>query len=188
MVRHDRGKSPRDEAGGPITTRYGKDRGHGMNVRRRLRRPGVPDLDLAQLHTRIGQADVDDHHRLLFEGGYSFKQGGVQHRHRPGINQERGTAAWYADASRRDLSLARTMPRSTQTRATIRPYNLQGPVRSPRCAPPEGGRAVERRGPWRLLPVGIVALVLVRARHSACPDSGRAGLRPHTTQPSRAPD
>ena len=44
--------------------------------------------------------------RLLIEGGYSFNIERYNITNQPGIDQQRGTAAWYAGASRRDLTLA----------------------------------------------------------------------------------
>src|SRR5712692_3462389 len=111
---------------GAYYDKVGKDRGHGMNA-------GDDPVTASQLWTSpnyiTGSAKLTStiSNRLLFEGGYSFNKEEYNIVNRPGINQERGTAAWYANASRRDLSLGTHYASLDQNQGNYPDrYNLQG--------------------------------------------------------------
>jgi hypothetical protein len=84
--------------------RVGKDRGHGMNA-------GDDPATASQIWTSPNYSTgsvkwtLAASSRLLFEGGYSFNIERYNIVNQPGIDRPRGTAAWYAGASRRDLNL-----------------------------------------------------------------------------------
>src|SRR5256885_3860656 len=67
--------------------------------------------------------------RLLIEGGYSNNTEDYTNEYQPGLAQARGTAAWYAGASRRDLDLISTtsvpLIANVSTQSPLR-YNVQG--------------------------------------------------------------
>jgi len=81
-----------------------KARGHGMNA-------GDDPLTASQVWTspRYNDAAIKWTgaltNQLLVEAGYSFNYEEYVVENQEGINKERGTAAWYANASRRDASL-----------------------------------------------------------------------------------
>lgn len=81
-----------------------KARGHGMNA-------GDDPRTASQVWTspRYNDAAIKWSsplsNRLLAEAGYSFNYEEYVIRNQDGVNQERGTAAWYAGASRRDAAL-----------------------------------------------------------------------------------
>jgi Carboxypeptidase regulatory-like domain len=81
-----------------------KFRGHGMNA-------GDDPETASQIWTspRYNDAVVrytsPISNKLLFEGGYSFNYEEYVITNQPGINKDRGTAEWYAGASRRDATL-----------------------------------------------------------------------------------
>jgi hypothetical protein len=66
--------------------------------------------------------------RLLIEGGYSNNTEDYTNEYQPGLSQPRGSQAWYAGASRRDLDLIATtrapLAASTSTQSPLR-YNIQ---------------------------------------------------------------
>jgi hypothetical protein len=67
--------------------------------------------------------------KLLIEGGYSNNTEDYTNETQPGVNLARGTAAWYANASRRDLDLIATtrapLIANISTQSPLR-YNVQG--------------------------------------------------------------
>lgn len=81
-----------------------KFRGHGMNA-------GNDPLTASQVWTSPLYNDAalkwtnTTTGRLLLEGGFSFNYEQYVIVNQPGVNQERGSAAWYAGASRRDANL-----------------------------------------------------------------------------------
>lgn len=81
-----------------------KFRGHGMNA-------GDDPETASQIWTSPRYNDAvlrytsPISNKLLFEGGYSFNYEEYVITNQPGINQDRGTAEWYAGASRRDATL-----------------------------------------------------------------------------------
>jgi hypothetical protein len=95
--------SPKNKFGA-YYDKVGKDRGHGMNA-------GDDPATASQIWTSPNYSTGSVKwtstatNRLLIEGGYSFNLERYNIVNRPGIDQERGTAAWYAGASRRDLTL-----------------------------------------------------------------------------------
>ena len=84
--------------------RVAKDRGHGMNA-------GDDPATASQIWTSPNYSTGSlkwtstATNRLLIEGGFSFNVERYNITNQPGITQPRGTAAWYAGASRRDLNL-----------------------------------------------------------------------------------
>ena len=66
--------------------------------------------------------------RLLIEGGYSNNTENYTNEYQPGLAQARGTAAWYAGASRRDLDLVAStgvpLIANVSTQSPVR-YTLQ---------------------------------------------------------------
>ena len=66
--------------------------------------------------------------RLLLEAGYSNNTEDYTNEYQPGLSQVRGSAAWFAGASRRDLDLIATtkapLIASTSTQSPLR-YNVQ---------------------------------------------------------------
>ena len=108
--------------------KVGKDRGHGMTA-------GDDPATASQIWTSPAYmtgslkwtSTVSN--KMLVEGGYSFNKEDYNIVNQPGIIQQRGTAAWYAGASRRDLA------RNTRYTALANElgqypdrYNLQGAV------------------------------------------------------------
>jgi carboxypeptidase family protein len=95
--------SPKNKLG-VYFDRVGKDRGHGMNA-------GDDPATASQIWTspayETGSVKWTStaSNRMLVEGGYSFNLERYNIVNQPGIIKERGTAAWYAGASRRDLNL-----------------------------------------------------------------------------------
>jgi carboxypeptidase family protein len=95
--------SPKNKLGAYLD-KVGKDRGHGMNA-------GDDPATASQIWTSpayvTGSVKLTSTAtaRLLVEGGYSFNREDYNIVNQPGIIQQRGTAAWYAGASRRDLAL-----------------------------------------------------------------------------------
>lgn len=81
-----------------------KFRGHGMNA-------GDDPLTASQIWTSPRYNDAvlrwtsAVSSKLLFDAGYSFNYEEYVITNQDGINEERGTAAWYAGASRRDATL-----------------------------------------------------------------------------------
>src|SRR5713101_6447216 len=83
--------------------KVGKDRGHGMNA-------GDDPATASQIWTSPAYmtgslkwtSTVSN--KMLVEGGYSFNKEDYNIVNQPGIIQPRGTAAWYAGGSRRDLA------------------------------------------------------------------------------------
>jgi carboxypeptidase family protein len=84
--------------------RVGKDRGHGMNA-------GDDPATASQIWTSpnysTGSVKLTSTvtSRLLAEAGYSFNIERYNIVNQAGVIQQRGTPAWYAGASRRDLNL-----------------------------------------------------------------------------------
>ena len=80
-----------------------KARGHGMNA-------GVDVATASQVWTSPRYNDAvlkwtsPVTNRLLLEAGYSFNYEEYVILNQPGVNKERGTAAWYAGASRTDIT------------------------------------------------------------------------------------
>ena len=117
--------SPKNKLGVYID-KVGKDRGHGMNA-------GDDPATASQIWTSpayvTGSVKLTSTAtaRLLLEGGYSFNREDYNIVNQPGIIQPRGTAAWYANASRRDLSLG-THYAALDNQQGQYPdrYNLQG--------------------------------------------------------------
>jgi Carboxypeptidase regulatory-like domain len=95
--------SPKNKLG-VYFDRVGKDRGHGMNA-------GDDPASASQIwnspayETGSVKWTSATSNRMLIEGGYSFNLERYNIVNQPGIMKERGTAAWYAGASRRDLNL-----------------------------------------------------------------------------------
>ena len=95
--------SPRNKLG-VYYDRVGKDRGHGMNA-------GDDPATASQIWTSPDYSTGSVKwtstltNKLLAEGGYSFNIERYYIANRPGIMQQRGTPAWYAGGSRRDLAL-----------------------------------------------------------------------------------
>ena len=106
--------------------RVAKDRGHGMTA-------GDDPATASQIWTSpdYGTGSVKwtsvASSKLLIETGYSFNLERYNITNQPGINQERGSAAWYAGDSRRDLNLG-THWSSLDTNQGQYPdrYNVQG--------------------------------------------------------------
>src|SRR5438093_416430 len=119
--------SPRNKFG-VYYDRVGKDRGHGMNA-------GDDPATASQIWTSPDYSTGSVKwtstvtNKTLVETGYSFNIERYNIVNQPGILQERGTPAWYAGASRRDLSL-RTRDASLAHHQGQYPdrYNLQGSV------------------------------------------------------------
>lgn len=82
-----------------------KFRGHGMNA-------GDDPLTASQIWTSPRYNDAvlkwtsAISSKLLFDAGYSFNYEEYVITNQDGINKDRGTAEWYAGASRRDATLA----------------------------------------------------------------------------------
>lgn len=82
-----------------------KFRGHGMNA-------GDDPLTASQIWTSPRYNDAvlkwtsAISNKLLFDAGYSFNYEEYVITNQDGINKDRGTADWYAGASRRDATLA----------------------------------------------------------------------------------
>jgi Carboxypeptidase regulatory-like domain len=95
--------SPKNKFSG-YYDRVMKDRGHGMNA-------GDDPASASQIWTSPDYSTGSmkwtstPTSRLLVEGGFSFNIERYNITNQPGIDQPRGTAAWYANASRRDLNL-----------------------------------------------------------------------------------
>ncbi|PYQ75053.1 MAG: hypothetical protein DMG04_08440 [Acidobacteria bacterium] len=95
--------SPRNKLG-VYYDRVGKDRGHGMNA-------GDDPASASQIWTSPDYSTGSVKwtstltNKLLAEGGYSFNIERYYIANQPGIMQQRGTPAWYAGGSRRDLAL-----------------------------------------------------------------------------------
>src|SRR3989475_4533785 len=119
--------SPRNKLG-VYYDRIGKDRGHGMNA-------GDDPATASQIWTSPDYSTGSVKwtstvtNKTLVEGGYSFNIERYNIVNQPGIIQQRGTPAWYAGASRRDLSLG-TRYNSLAFQQGQYPdrYNLQGSV------------------------------------------------------------
>src|SRR3989441_208079 len=119
--------SPRNKLG-VYYDRIGKDRGHGMNA-------GDDPATASQIWTSPDYSTGSVKwtstvtNKTLVEGGYSFNIERYNIVNQPGIIQQRGTPAWYAGASRRDLSLG-TRYTSLANELGQYPdrYNLQGSV------------------------------------------------------------
>ena len=117
--------SPRNKLG-MYYDRVAKDRGHGMTA-------GDDPATASQIWTSPNYSTGSvkwtstASNRLLIEGGYSFNIERYNITNQAGIDQQRGTAAWYAGASRRDLNLG-THYASLDTRQGQYPdrYNVQG--------------------------------------------------------------
>jgi len=79
-------------------------------------------------HTASAKWTSTVSNRLLIEGGYSNNTEDYTNEYQPGLAQPRGSAAWYAGASRRDLDLIATtrvpLAASTSTQSPLR-YNIQ---------------------------------------------------------------
>lgn len=117
--------SPRNKFG-VYYDKIGKDRGHGMNA-------GDDPATASQVWNSpnyiTGSAKWTSTvtNKMLIEGGYSKNLEEYNIVNQPGITQERGTPAWYAGASRRDLSRG-THYASLDTNQGNYPdrFNLQG--------------------------------------------------------------
>ncbi|PYR04048.1 MAG: hypothetical protein DMF97_00290, partial [Acidobacteria bacterium] len=117
--------SPRNKLG-MYYDRVGKDRGHGMNA-------GDDPATASQIWTSPNYSTGSvkwtstTSSRLLIEGGYSFNIERYNIVNQPGIDQQPGTAAWYAGASRRDLNLGTHYASLDQNLGQYPDrYNLQG--------------------------------------------------------------
>src|SRR6266850_1873588 len=79
-------------------------------------------------HTASAKWTSTVSNRLLIEGGYSNNTEDYTNEYQPGLAQPRGSAPWYAGASRRDLDLIATtrapLAASTSTQSPLR-YNIQ---------------------------------------------------------------
>ena len=119
--------SPRNKFG-VYYDRVGKDRGHGMNA-------GDDPATASQIWTSPDYSTGSVKwtstvtNKTLVEGGYSFNIERYNIVNQPGIIQPRGTPAWYAGASRRDVNLG-TRYNSLAFQQGQYPdrYNLQGSV------------------------------------------------------------
>src|SRR5437899_2456226 len=105
-----------------------KFRGHAMTA--------GDDYDTASVvwnspayHTASAKWTSTVSNKLLIEGGYSNNTEDYTNEYQPGLAQARGTAAWYAGASRRDLDLISTtsvpLIANVSTQSPLR-YNVQG--------------------------------------------------------------
>src|SRR2546427_1451136 len=105
-----------------------KFRGHAMTA--------GDDYDTASVlwnspayHTASAKWTSTVSNKLLIEGGYSNNTEDYTNEYQPGLAQARGTAAWYAGASRRDLVLISTtsvpLIANVSTQSPLR-YNVQG--------------------------------------------------------------
>ena len=117
--------SPRNKLG-VYYDRVMKDRGHGMNA-------GDDPASASQIWTSPNYSTGSVKwtstatSRLLVEGGYSFNIERYNIVNQPGINQERGTPAWYAGASHRDLNLGTHWASLDQNQGQYPDrYNVQG--------------------------------------------------------------
>jgi hypothetical protein len=119
--------SPKNKLG-VYYDRVAKDRGHGMNA-------GDDPATASQIWVspNYGTGSVKwtstVTNRMLVEGGYSFNIERYYISNQPGIIQQRGTPAWYAGGSRRDLNLG-TRYSSLAAEQGQYPdrYNLQGSI------------------------------------------------------------
>jgi hypothetical protein len=160
--------SPRNKLG-MYYDRVAKDRGHGMNA-------GDDPATASQIWTSPNYSTGSvkwtstASNRLLIEGGYSFNIERYNITNRPGIDQERGTAAWYAGASRRDLNLG-THYASLDTRQGQYPdrYNVQGSA-----SYVTGSHNVKAGGQWNWGPyrrTRVTNADLIQRYKSGVPDS-----------------
>jgi hypothetical protein len=106
--------------------RVAKDRGHGMNA-------GDDPATASQIWTSPDYSTGSvkwtstASSRLLVEGGYSFNRERYNITNQPGIDQQPGTAAWYAGASHRDLNLGTHWASLDQNLGQYPDrYNIQG--------------------------------------------------------------
>jgi hypothetical protein len=95
--------SPRHKLAG-YYDRVGKDRGHGMTAgddpQTASQVWNSPNYSTGSIKWTMAASN-----RMLVEGGYSFNIERYNIRNQEGITKPRGTAEWYAGASRRDLNL-----------------------------------------------------------------------------------
>ena len=149
--------------------RVGKDRGHGMNA-------GDDPATASQIWTSPNYSTGSvkwtstASNRLLIEGGYSFNIERYNITNRPGIDQERGTAAWYAGASRRDIDLG-THYASLDTRQGQYPdrYNVQGSA-----SYVTGSHNIKTGGQWNWGPyrrTRVANADLIQRYRNGAPDS-----------------
>lgn len=119
--------SPRNKLG-VYYDRVAKDRGHGMNA-------GDDPATASQIWTSPDYSTGSvkwtsaASNKMLVEGGYSFNRERYNIVNRPGIDQQRGTAAWYAGASKRDINLLTHYASLDQDQGNYPDrYNLQGSI------------------------------------------------------------
>jgi len=168
MVRLTWQASPRNKLG-VYYDRVAKDRGHGMNA-------GDDPATASQIWTSPDYSTGSvkwtstASNRLLVEGGYSFNRERYNITNQPGIDQQRGTAAWYAGASRRDINLG-THYASLDTNQGQYPdrYNVQGSASYVTGAHNVKAGAQWNWGPYRR--TRITNADLIQRYRSGAPDS-----------------
>jgi hypothetical protein len=146
-----------------------KDRGHGMTA-------GDDPATASQIWTSPNYATGSVKwtstatSKMLVEGGYSFNLERYNIVNQPGIIQQRGTPAWYAGASRRDLNLG---TRYTSLANELGQYpdrhNIQGSV-----SYVTGSHNVKAGGQWNWGPYRRTRIAngdLVQRYRNGVPDS-----------------
>jgi hypothetical protein len=144
---------------GAYYDKVAKDRGHGMNA-------GDDPATASQIWTSpnylTGSAKLTSTltSRLLLEGGYSFNKEEYNIVNQPGVLKPRGTPAWYAGASRNDLSLGtRYTSLAVQQGQYPDRYNLQGSMSYVTASHNLKGGAQWNWGPYRRTRVANADLV-----------------------------
>ncbi len=146
-----------------------KDRGHGMNA-------GDDPATASQIWTSPDYSTGSlkwtstPTNRLLVEGGFSFNIERYNITNQPGIDQPSGTAAWYANASRRDLTLGTHWASLDQDQGQYPDrYNLQGSASYVTGSHNVKAGAQWSGGPYRRTRVGNADLV--QRYRNGVPDS-----------------
>jgi hypothetical protein len=146
-----------------------KDRGHGMNA-------GDDPATASQIWTSPDYSTGSVKwtstatSRLLVEGGFSFNIERYNIVNQPGIDQQRGTAAWYAGASHRDLNLGTHWASLDQDLGQYPDrYNVQGSASYVTGSHNIKAGAQWNWGPYRRTRVGNADLV--QRYRSGGPDS-----------------
>src|SRR5438876_10214774 len=160
--------SPRNKFG-VYYDRVAKDRGHGMNA-------GDDPATASQIWTSPDYSTGSvkwtstASNRLLIEGGFSFNIERYNITNQPGITQQRGTAAWYAGASHRDLNLLTHWASLDQDQGQYPDrYNVQGSAAYVTGSHNLKAGAQWTGGPYRRTRVGNADLV--QRYRSGVPDS-----------------
>ncbi len=108
--------------------------------------------------------------RLLFEGGFGASVNDISMKYQPGIAKERGTPAWYATASRQDLTLSTRTVAGTPENFTYPPvYQIAGSA-----SYVTGSNTLKAGAQWRYGPYRVNTNVnadLVQRYRSGVPDS-----------------